>query len=110
MRRNAEMEESDDVHYKVAAFGDNLHLHLERNRRFLAPNFKVEVLGTAGTVVKRHTVENCYYTGTVRGRIRSNVALSNCDGLVSISRVSCIALVLVPYRGVTEGTLSSLAK
>ena len=78
-------ERADDVHYKLKAFDRDLHLNLRRNARLLAPGFQVEVLGKTGQVLKRHAVDNCYYTGGVRNGGRATVALSNCDGLVSMS-------------------------
>jgi len=82
IRRSSEaVDHSEEVHYKVLAFGNDLHLHLKRNRRLLAPDFKVEVLGKHGRVLKRHTLENCHYVGRVKASSRSTVALSNCHGL-----------------------------
>lgn len=82
-RSSEEVDQNEEVHYKVSAFGNDLHLHLKRNRRLLAPAFKVEVLGKHGRVLKRHTMENCHYVGRVKARSRSTVAMSNCHGLVS---------------------------
>lgn len=82
-RFSEEVDHNEEVHFKVSAFGNDLHLHLKRNRRLLAPAFKVEVLGKHGRVLKRHTMENCHYVGRVKARSRSTVAMSNCHGLVS---------------------------
>ena len=82
MRRSAGEVDNEEVHYKVSAFGNDLHLHLKRNKRLLAPGFKVEVIGKRGRVIKRHTMENCHYTGRLKGRTRTTVAISNCLGLV----------------------------
>lgn len=82
-RSSEEVDHNEEVHYKVSAFGNDLHLHLKRNRRLLAPTFKVEVLGKHGRVLKRHAVENCHYVGRVKARSSSTVAMSNCRGLVS---------------------------
>jgi len=82
-RRNANQSPKDDIYYNLKAFGSNLHLKLERNRRLLAPDFHVEVLGHDGQILKRHTLENCHWTGTVGSSSRSTVAVSNCNGLVS---------------------------
>ena len=83
MRRSSNEPENEDVHYRVSAFGNDLHLHLERNKRLLAPNFKVEVIGKHGRVMKRHSMENCHYVGKLKERSRTTVAISNCQGLVS---------------------------
>ena len=82
-RSSEEVDHNEEVHYKVSAFGNDLHLHLRRNRRLLASAFKVEVLGKHGRVLKRHTMENCHYVGRVKARSISTVAMSNCHGLVS---------------------------
>ena len=79
----ADEVDKEEVHYKVSAFGNNLHLHLKRNRRLLTPGFKVEVIGKNGRVMKRHTMESCHYVGRLKARSRSTVAISNCNGLVS---------------------------
>lgn len=91
MRRSSdEVDHHEEVHYKVSAFGNDLHLHLQRNKRLLAPNFKVEVIGKNGRVMKRHTMENCHYVGRLKDRSRSTVAISNCNGLVSTAYQSKI--------------------
>ena len=83
MRRSANDVDNEEVHYKVSAFGKNLHLQLKRNKRLLAPHFKVEVIGKHGRVMKRHIMENCHYVGALKDRSRTTVAISNCQGLVS---------------------------
>lgn len=94
IRRSSEaVDHIEEVHYKVLAFGNDLHLHLKRNRRLLVPDFKVEVLGKHGRVLKRHTLENCHYVGRVKASSRSTVALSNCHGLVSIE----VKIIYVMY-------------
>lgn len=92
-RYSEEVDHNEEVHYKVSAFGNDLHLHLKRNRRLLAPDFKVEVLGKNGRILKRHTMENCHYVGRVKARSRSTVAMSNCHGLVSTANhKSCLSV------------------
>lgn len=81
-RSSDEVDHREEVHYKVSAFGNDFHLHLQRNRRLLAPDFKVEVIGKNARVMKRHTLENCHYVGKLKARSTSTVAISNCQGLV----------------------------
>ena len=81
-RSSDKVDHREEVHYKVSAFGNDFHLHLQRNRRLLAPDFKVEVIGKNGRVMKRHTLENCHYVGKLKARSTSTVAISNCQGLV----------------------------
>ena len=83
LRRSSDEVGNEDLHYKVSAFGNDLHLHLKRNKRLLAPDFKVEVIGKHGRVIKRHAMENCHYVGKVKDRSATTVAISNCQGLVS---------------------------
>lgn len=98
LRRSSDKEDevdSEEVHYKLSAFGNNLHLHLKRNRRLLTPSFKVEVIGKNGRVMKRHAMENCHYVGRLKAKSRSTVAISNCNGLVSTSyHHECINLII----------------
>jgi hypothetical protein len=82
-RRDSSLSHADDIYFKLNAFGNNLHLKLQRNRRLLAPDFHVEVLGQGGRIIKRHTLENCHWTGKVGTKSLSSVAVSNCHGLVS---------------------------
>lgn len=83
--RRDTVKDSHDVHYKVKAFGKHLHLKLKENKKLLSPNFKVEVIGNKGKLLKTHKMKNCHYTGTVKSHKRSRVAISNCRGLVSNS-------------------------
>lgn len=83
-------KDSHDVHYKVKAFDKHLHLKLKENKKLLSPNFKVEVIGHNGKVLKTHKIKNCHYTGTVKSHKRSKVAISNCRGLVSKHIVLCL--------------------
>lgn len=94
-RRTADENDNEQVHYKVSAFGSDLHLHLKRNKRLLAPNFKVEVIGRQGRVLKRHSLENCHYVGRLKDRSSTAVAISNCEGLVSTQLLMMVQLRLL---------------
>lgn len=83
MRRAVGSAHEDEMQYKVSAFGNDFHLHLKRNKRLLTPNFKVEVIGKDGNVMKRHAMENCHFVGRLKDKSRTKVAVSNCEGLVS---------------------------
>lgn len=96
MRRAADTTHEDEVHYKVSAFGNDFHLHLKRNKRLLAPNFKVEVLGKNGNVMKRHAMENCHYVGNLKDRSISKVAISNCQGLSGLIHTEDEAYFMEP--------------
>lgn len=47
-------------------------------------SFKVEVIGKNGKIIKRYVMENCYYVGRLKVKLRLIVVISNCNGLVSI--------------------------
>ncbi|XP_078346439.1 A disintegrin and metalloproteinase with thrombospondin motifs 6-like isoform X2 [Oculina patagonica] len=97
MRRSSdEVDHHEEVHYKVSAFGNDFHLHLQRNKRLLAPNFKVEIIGKNGRVMKRHTMENCHYVGRLKDRSRSTVAISNCRGLSGLIHTEDEAYFMEP--------------
>lgn len=95
-RSSEEVDHNEEVHYKVSAFGNDLHLHLKRNRRLLAPAFNVEVLRKHGSVLKRHTMKNCHYVGRVKARSRSTVAMSNCNGLSGLIHTEDEAYFIEP--------------
>lgn len=73
------------MYYKVLVFGNDFYFYLKWNRRLLVFVFKVEVLGKYGRVLKWYIMENCYYVGRVKVRLRLMVVMSNCYGLVSMS-------------------------
>lgn len=108
-RRTADENDNEQVHYKVSAFGSDLHLHLKRNKRLLAPNFKVEVIGRQGRVLKRHSLENCHYVGRLKDRSSTAVAISNCEGLRGLIHTEDEAYFMEPLpvhlhgRVTTEG-------
>lgn len=99
LRRSSDKEDevdSEEVHYKLSAFGNNLHLHLKRNRRLLTPSFKVEVIGKNGKIMKRHAMENCHYVGRLKAKSRSTVAISNCNGLSGLIHTEDEAYFMEP--------------
>lgn len=58
-------------------------------------SFKVEVIGKNGRVMKRYVMENCYYVGRLKVKLRLIVVISNCNGLVSILYYyECINLII----------------
>jgi len=99
MRRSANDVDNEEVHYKVSAFGNILHLQLKRNKRLLTPHFKVEVIGKHGRVMKRHTMENCHFVGALKDRSRTTVAISNCQGLSGLIHTEDEAYFMEPLPG-----------
>lgn len=65
------------------ALGRDFKVDLDLNKKLLAPNFKIEILGEHGKVTKINGARNCYYTGKLRDDNSSLVSLSHCNGLVS---------------------------
>ena len=60
-------------------------LNMRRNKIVISPSFHVEALDQKGQAVHKHKLNNCYYRGKVDGVDQSSVALSTCNGLVSLT-------------------------
>ncbi|XP_029182362.2 A disintegrin and metalloproteinase with thrombospondin motifs 6-like [Acropora millepora] len=109
MRRAVGSAHEDEMQYKVSAFGNDFHLHLKRNKRLLTPNFKVEVIGKDGKVLKRHAIENCHFVGRLKDKSRTKVAMSNCEGLSGVIHTQDGAYFMEPLpvhlhdRVITKG-------
>lgn len=99
-RRSIEADKgpSSQIHYKVKAFGEDLHLTLTKNQDLMAPNFISNVLGRNGKVLRSRKLRNCHYHGRTKSHESSKVAISNCKGLVSqmccIEKIETTALTL----------------
>ena len=63
-----------------------LKLHLKRNYKLVSRSYVVEERSRRGKIVKQHNlVDDCHYTGVIHNhRSFSKVALSLCNGLVSV--------------------------
>ena len=103
-RRDTESTTTKDsfqkVHYKINLEGDDaaddesdhVHLELARNNRLVGPGFVVErQRGNSSTITNiansgegSSAKYDCHYTGKIRDHKDSSVALSLCDGMVSI--------------------------
>lgn len=61
-------------------------LYLKRNYKLISKNFVIEERGRGGKIVNRqNVVSDCHYHGKVRNHNGfSKVALSLCDGVVSV--------------------------
>lgn len=72
--------------YNLTVFGRDLHLRLRPNARLVAPGATVEWQGETGDIRVEPLLGTCLYVGDVADLPKaSSVALSNCDGLVSMS-------------------------
>lgn len=97
-RRSAEDGGDENEHqtrfgFGIKAFGRNFDMSLTLNKHLLAPNFKVEIHRKNGTELSKKSIQNCHYTGKVRGGSGS-AAVSNCNGLVSQSLSFLLILLL----------------
>ena len=78
---------SEKVHYGLTFNGRSHHVEMWPNNDFMSPGLVIEECGADAAMdvnkVKIRPVKNsqCHYTGRVRGRNGSRLALSVCDGL-----------------------------
>ena len=80
------IKSKEPVFFKLSAFGQNLHLNVTINDELFSPNFEIEIRGN-GTSEFHYEIDHCHYIGQVvpTGGTGNKVAISNCDGLVSIT-------------------------
>lgn len=76
----------DNMYIHLPALGQNLHLHLQRDNKFLASGFVVEERTEFGEKVQTEIPvdEFCFYTGEAVNHNGSFASLSTCAGLVCI--------------------------
>jgi hypothetical protein len=76
----------DTLHLRLKGFRHDFHLDLKAASNLVAPGFMVQTLGKRGTKsVQRLPPEDfCFYQGSLRSQKNSSVALSTCQGLVSM--------------------------
>lgn len=77
------------MNYGLTLDGKYHHLRLHPNKRLLSPHAVIEHRDPTVDLEKRKLkmlrgTKVCHYTGKIKGVPNSNVALSTCDGLVSI--------------------------
>lgn len=70
--------------FNVTVFGKELHLRLRANRRLVAPGAFVEWQEDFVEKAKERIHGDCVFTGDVSDMPEASVAISNCDGLVSL--------------------------
>lgn len=71
--------------FNVTLFGKELHLRLKANRRLVAPGAFVEWQEDFEEKAKERIHRDCVFTGDVTDMPEASVAISNCDGLVSVN-------------------------
>jgi hypothetical protein len=84
------------LYYNVTVFGREFHLRLRHNARLVAPGAKMEWHDdndSNGTATRSEPLQgDCFYVGEVTDTPGATVAISNCDGLVSLG---CLGLMPV---------------
>lgn len=85
-RRAAAQPGGDALHLRLKGPRHDLHLDLRATTNLVAPGFMVQTLGKGGTtsVQVLPPEEFCFYQGYLRSQGNSSVALSTCQGLVSM--------------------------
>lgn len=83
-------DEHHEVFYDLGTTGsplDGAKVHIKRNYNLVSQNFVVEERSRGGKIALRHSdVEECHYTGVIHNHEGySKVALSVCNGLVSVT-------------------------
>ena len=78
------------IFYKLAAYGREFHLNLTLNENLVTNGFSVEYRNRHGRVSQHNTKMECHYVGHIASEEKtSNVALSNCYGLVTDKINAC---------------------
>ena len=73
---------NERLYIRFRAFGEEFLLDLRKNRKLMDPKFTSEILDNLHQPPRVNLSRDCYYTGSLRFRSRSSVALSGCHGLV----------------------------
>jgi len=84
-QRKRTFGEDDDsvLHYKIDTLAEKFHLHVRRNKRFMAPGLQTETRDQYGRRVTRPVSKHTeYYVGNIVSDPGSLVALSISDGMV----------------------------
>ncbi|XP_077596400.1 A disintegrin and metalloproteinase with thrombospondin motifs 2-like [Stigmatopora nigra] len=103
-RDAAKWDTESEIFYNVTLFGRELHLRLRANRRLVAPHATMEWWEESG----RKRLEPigdaaCFYTGGVSNMVDAAVALSNCDGLAGMIRISDGEFFIEPLHRWEQG-------
>uniref|UniRef100_A0A8C6W6E8 ADAM metallopeptidase with thrombospondin type 1 motif 14 n=1 Tax=Nannospalax galili TaxID=1026970 RepID=A0A8C6W6E8_NANGA len=91
------------LYFNVTVFGKELHLHLQPNRRLVAPGASVEWQEDFQELFRQPLQQECVYTGGVTGMPGAAVAISNCDGLAGLIHTDSTDYFIEPLeRGQQE--------
>ncbi|XP_064193284.1 A disintegrin and metalloproteinase with thrombospondin motifs 18-like [Anguilla rostrata] len=89
-RRRRSLPSADDaLHYRLSAFGRDMHLDLTL-AKVLADGFTVQTFGESGITVAtpEPAFHGCFYQGFIRNHSASSAAVSTCNGLSGLIRTS----------------------
>ncbi|XP_034041141.1 disintegrin and metalloproteinase domain-containing protein 8a [Thalassophryne amazonica] len=95
----------DVLRYSLTIAGQNLTLHLERNRDLVAKNFSVTYYSDQGIpVTTAPDLEgHCYYHGHVVGMDESSASMGLCSGLKGFVRLTHQLYLIEPLSGAEAG-------
>ena len=72
------------LHFNVSVFGTSLQLRVEKKQTLIAPGAKSIIFFEDGRRIEKVLSSSCLFFGTIPNYPRSKVAISNCNGLVSL--------------------------
>ena len=96
---------SEKVHYGLTFNDKSHHVEMWPNNDFMSQELVIEEWGSDAAVdVKKVTISpvnnsQCHYTGLVRGRNGSRLALSVCDGLSGYIKINQGKYFIEPLKG-----------
>ncbi|TTJ54335.1 A disintegrin and metalloproteinase with thrombospondin motifs 18 [Bagarius yarrelli] len=96
-RSRRSLEDKGHVHYRLSAFGKELHLEL-LPATVIAEEFTIQTLSEDGVRVTNidPDLRNCLYQGSVRNHTGSTAAVSTCTGLSGLIRMSHEEFFITP--------------
>ncbi|XP_059495179.1 A disintegrin and metalloproteinase with thrombospondin motifs 7 [Stegostoma tigrinum] len=93
--------EPEPVHYRLSLRGRLLHFNLTINQPLLAPGFLAERRygGLKGAAISRVRINRCHFVGTVHAGSSGMAAISTCQGLKGVFRLSDEDYFIEPLEG-----------
>ncbi|XP_071585145.1 ADAM DEC1 [Heliangelus exortis] len=81
--RHKETKLDDTMEYGIKANGEEVILHLQKNKHLLAPDYTETIYSDAGQQITTspQIKDHCYYEGYVQNDADSRAAISACKGL-----------------------------
>ncbi|XP_036391194.1 A disintegrin and metalloproteinase with thrombospondin motifs 18-like [Megalops cyprinoides] len=96
-RRRSLLSSKGSLHYKLSAFGRDMHLDL-RPAKVVADEFTVQTVDTEGFTITAQEPDfhNCFYQGFIRNHSASSAAISTCSGLSGLIRTADEEFFITP--------------